>query len=137
MFAIRLHWKCYLLFSFFKEFHKDGFGCLNGFNGFVSSGDRQVWTTWTGKTFSTTCAAFVYESTILVPRVLPILLCAPFCFRITAIAQKWGHQGGGNGRNVAEEKFSSFQGGGGGETPEEKFWRFQRGGLVMSQKKVS
>ena len=26
-----IHWEWYLLFSFFKEFHNDEFGCLHGF----------------------------------------------------------------------------------------------------------
>ena len=30
-FVLLLHWEWYLLFSFFKEFHNDEFGCLHGF----------------------------------------------------------------------------------------------------------
>ena len=30
-FGLLLHWEWYLLFSFFKEFHNDEFGCLHGF----------------------------------------------------------------------------------------------------------
>ena len=70
--------------------------------------------------FSTTCAAFVYESTISVPCVPPILLCAPFCFRITAIAQKMGSPGGKQGQHARKKHFLGFKVGGGGRSAQRK-----------------